>query len=86
VCLGIVTILRGTAMPELVGRENYAVLSNLLSAPSVAARAIAPFLASLVVTAFGTYEALEWATLIAALVSFTAIWIATRRSGTNEGD
>ena len=79
VCLGIVTILRGTAMPELFGRDNYAVLSNLLSAPSVAARAIAPFLASLIVTAFGTYHALEWALFAAAIVSVVAIWIATRR-------
>ena len=77
--LGMVTILRGTAMPELFGRENYALLSNLLSAPSVAARAIAPFLASLIVTAFATYRALEWAMLVAALLAFGAIWIATRR-------
>lgn len=85
VCLGIVTILRGTAMPELFGRENYAVLSNLLSAPSVAARAIAPFLASLLVTAFATYQALEWALLASAIVSFGAMWIATRRRSPNNG-
>lgn len=77
--MGIATILRGTAMPELFGRENYAVLSNLLSAPSVAARAVAPFLASLIVAAFGTYEALVWANFGIALAALLAIWIATRR-------
>jgi len=77
--IGIQTILRGTAMPELFGRENYAALSNLLSAPGVAARAIAPFLASLIVVGFGGYLALEWALLIIAIASTIAIWIATRR-------
>ena len=78
--LGISTILRGTAMPELFGRENYATLSNLLSAPSVAARAIAPFLASLIVAAFDTYEALVWANFVVALAALGAMWIATRRT------
>ncbi|MBK8740908.1 MAG: MFS transporter [Betaproteobacteria bacterium] len=77
--MGISTILRGIAMPELFGRENYATLSNLLSAPSVAARAVAPFLASLIVAAFDTYEALIWANLVIALAALGAMWIATRR-------
>ena len=77
--MGISTILRGTAMPELFGRENYAALSNLLSAPSMAARAVAPFVASLIVAAFGTYEALVWANIGIALAALGAIWIATRR-------
>ncbi len=75
--MGILTILRGTAMPELFGRENYAVLSNLLSAPSVAARAIAPFLASLIVAGFGTYEALVWANFGIGVLAMVMIWIAT---------
>ena len=78
--MGISTILRGTAMPELFGRENYAALSNLLSAPSVAARAVAPFLASLIVAAFGGYEALEWVMLGLGIVALATIWIATRRT------
>jgi MFS family permease len=77
--MGISTILRGTAMPELFGRENYAALSNLLSAPSVAARAVAPFLASLIVAGFGTYEALEWANFGIGVAALLAIWIATSR-------
>lgn len=77
--MGISTILRGTAMPELFGRENYAALSNLLSAPSVAARAVAPLLASVVVTGFGTYQALVWALFGIALVALLTMWSATRR-------
>ena len=77
--LGIVTILRGIAIPELFGRENYAILSNLLAAPGVAARAAAPLLASLIVAGFGGYEALEWAALIIGILSFIMIWVATRR-------
>lgn len=77
--LGINTILRGTAMPELFGRENYATLSNLLSAPGVAARAVSPFLASLIVVGFGGYVALEWAMLGVGVIAMIAIWIATRQ-------
>jgi hypothetical protein len=76
--MGIQTILRGTAMPELFGRENYAALSNLLSAPGVAARAVAPFVASLIVVGLGGYPALEWALVATALMAFAAIIIATR--------
>jgi MFS family permease len=75
--MGIQTILRGTAMPELFGRENYATLSNLLSSPGVAARAVAPFFASLIVVGFDGYRALEWTMLGIGLVSVAAIWIAT---------
>ena len=77
--LGINTILRGTAMPELFGRQNYATLSNLLSAPGVAARAVSPFLASLIVVGFGGYVALEWAMLGVGVIAVIAIWIATVR-------
>ncbi|MEO7760587.1 MAG: MFS transporter [Casimicrobiaceae bacterium] len=77
--MGIQTILRGTAMPALFGRDNYAALSNLLSAPGVAARAVAPFLASLIVVGLGGYPGLEWAMLAVALIALIAIWVATRR-------
>jgi len=77
--IGIQTILRGTAMPELFGRDNYAALSNLLSAPGVAARAVAPFLASLIVVGAGGYVALEWTMLIVATLALMAIWVATTR-------
>jgi len=77
--IGIQTILRGTAMPELFGRDNYAALSNLLSAPGVAARAVAPFLASLIVVGAGGYVALEWTMLIVATLALMAIWVATMR-------
>ncbi len=77
--MGIQTILRGTAMPELFGRANYAVLTNLLSSPGVAARAIAPFFASLIVVGFDGYQGLEWVLLAIALLSLIAVCIATMR-------
>jgi MFS family permease len=76
--MGISTILRGTAMPDLFGRDNYAVLSNLLSAPAVAARAVAPFLASLIVVGAGSYDALLWVLFGIGLAALLAIWVATR--------
>ena len=43
-------------------------------------RAIAPFVASLIVAAFDTYEALVWANFAVALAALGAMWIATRPS------
>ncbi len=77
--MGIQTILRGTAMAELFGRENYAALANLLSAPGVAARAVAPLLASLAVAAFGSYGSLSWLMLGVAVATLVAVWVATAR-------
>lgn len=39
---GVTTILRGTAIAELFGRERYAELNGALSAPAVVAKAVAP--------------------------------------------
>lgn len=39
---GVMTILRGTAIAELFGRERYAELNGTLSAPAVLAKAAAP--------------------------------------------
>jgi len=39
---GVLTILRGTAIAELFGRERYAELNGALSAPAVLAKAAAP--------------------------------------------
>ena len=77
--MGIQTILRGTAMAELFGRENYAALANLLSAPGVAARAAAPLLASLAVAAFGSYASLAWVLFGIGAAALAAVWVATLR-------
>ena len=39
---GVTTILRGTAIAELFGRERYAELNGALSAPAVIAKAVSP--------------------------------------------
>ena len=65
---------------ELFGRDHYAVLSNLLSAPAVAARAVAPFLASLIVVGAGSYDSLVWVLFGIGLAALLAIWIATGTS------
>lgn len=40
---GVMTILRGTAIAELFGRERYAELNGALSLPAVLAKAASPF-------------------------------------------
>jgi MFS family permease len=43
---GVMTIVKGTAIAELFGRERYAELNGALSAPAVIAKAAAPLLLS----------------------------------------
>lgn len=54
---GIITIVRGAIPVELYGREGYGKISGALSAPSVVARAVGPWVAALLWTGYGGYGA-----------------------------
>src|SRR5204863_8024404 len=53
---GLVTILRGMAVPEFIGPEGYGVVSGALTMPTNVMRAAGPLLASLAWGAFGGYR------------------------------
>ena len=54
---GVTTILRGTAIAEIFGRERYAELNGALSAPGVLAKAAAPLAMASLWTATGEPKA-----------------------------
>jgi len=78
---GLVTILRGMAVPEFIGPEGYGVVSGALTMPTNVMRAAGPLLASLAGGAFGGYTTVLWGLagimLIAAL-GFAAAAVLSR--------
>jgi MFS family permease len=78
---GIMTIVRGTAVPDLLWREGYGAINGALALPTTVARAGAPFAAAWLWTLSGSYDAVLWALLVCALVAALAYWAAVAVSG-----
>jgi hypothetical protein len=73
---GIMTILRGTAIPDLLWREGYGGINGALAFPSNVANAAAPFAAALIWRASGGYDAVLWSIVGGSVVSAVAFWFA----------
>ena len=73
---GIITIVRGTAVPELLWREGYGAINGALTLPANVARAAAPLGAALLWSATGSYEAVLWAMVAGGTLSAAAFWYA----------
>jgi MFS family permease len=73
---GMMTILRGTIVQDVMWTEGYGAVSGLLSMPANIAKGIAPISAAVVWTAGGNYLPVEWAVLLVSLVSAAAFILA----------
>lgn len=73
---GLMTILRGTAVPEFLGAASYGAVNGALALPIILARAGAPVLGALLWQVAGDYSLLIWGTVGAALVSMAGLWLA----------
>ncbi|HWI28500.1 MAG TPA: MFS transporter [Stellaceae bacterium] len=73
---GVITIVRGLAVPELLGREAYGAINGALTLPANLARAAAPFGAALLWAAAGGYGAVLWAITAGGAVAAVAFWYA----------
>lgn len=80
---GLITILRGMAVPEFIGPEGYGVVSGALTMPTNIMRAAGPILASLAWGAFGGYTPVLWglaAIMLVAAMGFAAAAMLSRRA------
>jgi hypothetical protein len=77
---GVMTIVRGTAPAELLGREGYGAINGALSAPSNLAKALAPLAAALLWTALG-YDAVLWTVIAGSALAALAFHLAVRLAG-----
>ncbi|MEM7216809.1 MAG: MFS transporter [Pseudomonadota bacterium] len=62
---GVMTIVFGMAVPELMSRTSYGLINGMLNVPRAVLQAFGPTIAALIWAAFGGYQ-----TLMAALVAF----------------
>jgi MFS family permease len=80
---GLVTILRGMAVPEFIGPEGYGVVSGALTMPTNVMRAAGPLLGALAWTALGqNYTPVLWgltAIMIVAALGFAAAAFLSKR-------
>jgi MFS family permease len=77
---GVTTIVRGTAVPDLLWREGYGAINGALTLPANIARAAAPFGAALIWSATGNYEIMLWSMLAVGAASALAFWYAAARA------
>lgn len=75
---GVTTILRGTSIAEVFGRDRYAELNGALSAPGVLAKAAAPLALAGIWTATHTPQAVFASVLGFVLLAGFGLWLATR--------
>jgi MFS family permease len=79
---GLITILRGMAVPEFIGPEGYGVVSGALTMPTNVMRAAGPLLASLAWSLFGNYTPVLWglaALMLVAAAGFAAAALLSKR-------
>jgi len=79
---GLVTILRGMAVPEFIGPEGYGVVSGALTMPTNLMRAAGPVIASLAWAAFGGYTPVLWGLAVIMLIAamgFAAAALLSKR-------
>ncbi|MFK8253313.1 MFS transporter [Ancylobacter terrae] len=77
---GIMTIVRGLAVPEMLTRQAYGAVNGALTAPASVSRAVAPLGAALLWSASGSYDAVLLALLAGTLVLALGFWSAAALS------
>ncbi|WP_181705400.1 MFS transporter [Chthonobacter rhizosphaerae] len=73
---GIMTIVRGMAIPEMLTREAYGALNGALAAPGTIAKALAPGAAAVLWQMSGSYDAVLAASIIGSCVLVAGFWTA----------
>jgi hypothetical protein len=75
---GVMTIVRGLVVPEMLTREAYGAINGALTLPMMIAKATAPLGAALLWAAWGSYFPVLIALLIGSVVFVLAFWLAAR--------
>jgi len=81
---GMMTIVRGTIVPEVLGRRGYATINGAIALPGAFARAVAPAGAALLWEIGNNYGAVLWFMLAVYCVAAVALWAATSAAPAQE--
>ena len=79
---GLLTILRGMAVPEFIGPEGYGVVSGALTMPTNIMRAVGPLAAAFFWSWSGNYTAVLWglaAIMLVAAAGFAAAAVLSKK-------
>ncbi len=80
---GLLTILRGMAVPEFIGPEGYGVVSGALTMPTNIMRAAGPLLGAFAWSASGSYTPVLWgltAIMLVAAAGFAAAAVLSKKT------
>ncbi len=83
---GVMTIVRGVAIPEMVSRHAYGAINGALAVPMVVAKAAAPLAAAWLWTLTGDYSLVLAAIIAMSIVMALAFWWSAWASGRQLGD
>ncbi|WP_119681344.1 MFS transporter [Indioceanicola profundi] len=73
---GVMTIVRGLAVPEMLSRTGYGAINGAMGAPATLAKAAAPVLGAYLWQASGGYNALLLAAMAGAAMVAACFWAA----------
>jgi predicted MFS family arabinose efflux permease len=76
---GVMTIVRGMVVPELLTREAYGTISGTITMPANAARAVAPFAMALLWTVSSSYDSVLILAALAGGLVVACFWLAGLR-------
>lgn len=82
---GVMTIIRGIAVPEMLSREGYGAINGALTASAMVARAIAPVTAAALWSMAGSYQSVLLAVLAMSIILAAAFWAAAVQVAPAEG-
>jgi hypothetical protein len=74
---GVLTIVRGIAVPELMWREGYGAINGALTLPVNIARGLAPYGAAVIWSAAGNYDAVLWSAIGCGIIATAGFWYAS---------
>lgn len=84
-CNGVLTIVRGLAVPEMISTQGYGAINGVMNTPATIAKALAPLGAAALWSTTQSYApvliAIMAGSLILALGFWAAAWASTRRQG-----
>jgi hypothetical protein len=77
---GVITIVRGIAVPEMLTRNAYGAINSALAIPATIMRAVSPLGIALLWAATGSYNSVLVATLIGSALVVAGFWFAAAQS------
>jgi len=83
---GVMTIVRSVSIVELFDRQDYAPVSGALTAPATLARALGPFLASLLLLHSTSYDSVLVALAVMATAALLLFMRANQRNASDEAN